>query len=58
MDDEEDEDEDEIPVKEAQGPKGSVIKVVERKPRLASTVWTRLNHVKSEIKKPHSVERY
>lgn len=31
--------------KEVQGPKGSVIKVVSRaKPRVASTVWARLNH--------------
>lgn len=37
------------PVKEVQGPKGSVIKVVQHKPRLASTVWARLNHVKSEV---------
>ncbi|XP_066596823.1 nuclear cap-binding protein subunit 3-like [Prorops nasuta] len=32
---------------EAQGPRGSVIKVVPQKPRVASTVWTRLNNVKS-----------
>ncbi|XP_032689417.1 nuclear cap-binding protein subunit 3-like isoform X2 [Odontomachus brunneus] len=38
-----------IPAKEVQGPKGSVIKVVPPKPRVASTVWARLNHVKSEI---------
>ncbi|XP_034946463.1 nuclear cap-binding protein subunit 3-like [Chelonus insularis] len=34
-----------ISEKEVQGPKGSVIKVVQRaKPRVASTVWARLNH--------------
>lgn len=34
------------------GPKGSVIKVVARKPQIASTVWTRLHRtaVKSEVK--------
>ncbi|XP_054008092.1 nuclear cap-binding protein subunit 3-like [Hylaeus anthracinus] len=37
------------PAKEVQGPKGSVIKVVQHKPRVASTVWARLNHVKSEV---------
>ena len=51
--DEEDEDysdnDSDRPVKEVQGPKGSVIKVVQHKPRLASTVWARLNHVKSEV---------
>jgi len=36
-------------VKEVQGPKGSVIKVVPPKPRIASTVWARLTNVKSEI---------
>ncbi|XP_003394196.2 nuclear cap-binding protein subunit 3 isoform X1 [Bombus terrestris] len=52
---EEDEDEDysdedsDKPAKEVQGPKGSVIKVVQHKPRVASTVWARLNNVKSEI---------
>lgn len=52
---EEDEDEDysdedsDKPVKEVQGPKGSVIKVVQHKPRVASTVWARLNNVKSEV---------
>lgn len=35
--------------KEIQGPKGSVIKVVPPKPRIASTVWARLNRVKSEV---------
>lgn len=49
-DGEEDSAEDsDIPAKEVQGPKGSVIKVVQHKPRLASTVWARLNHVKSEV---------
>ncbi|XP_043788492.1 nuclear cap-binding protein subunit 3-like [Apis laboriosa] len=43
-----DEDSDK-PVKEVQGPKGSVIKVVQHKPRVASTVWARLNNVKSEV---------
>ncbi|XP_076627572.1 uncharacterized protein LOC143344889 [Colletes latitarsis] len=52
---EKDEDEDysdedsDKPAKEVQGPKGSVIKVVQHKPRVASTVWARLNHVKSEV---------
>ncbi|XP_060813025.1 nuclear cap-binding protein subunit 3-like isoform X1 [Bombus pascuorum] len=52
---EEDEDENysaedsDKPAKEVQGPKGSVIKVVQHKPRVASTVWARLNNVKSEI---------
>ncbi|KAG6800132.1 nuclear cap-binding protein subunit 3 [Apis mellifera caucasica] len=52
---EEDEDEDysdedsDKPIKEVQGPKGSVIKVVQHKPRVASTVWARLNNVKSEV---------
>lgn len=52
---EEEEDEDysdedsDRPAKEVQGPKGSVIKVVQHKPRVASTVWARLNNVKSEV---------
>ncbi|XP_033300792.1 nuclear cap-binding protein subunit 3-like isoform X1 [Bombus bifarius] len=52
---EEDEDEDysdedsDKPAREVQGPKGSVIKVVQHKPRVASTVWARLNNVKSEV---------
>ncbi|KAL0129253.1 hypothetical protein PUN28_004154 [Cardiocondyla obscurior] len=47
--DEEDSEEDsDVPAKEVQGPKGSVIKVVPPKPRIASTVWARLNHAKSE----------
>lgn len=52
--DEEDDDDDDsdeasnVPAKEIQGPKGSVIKVVPPKPRIASTVWARLNHAKSE----------
>lgn len=33
--------------KEIQGPKGSVIKVVPPKPRIASTVWARLNQSKA-----------
>lgn len=43
------EEEGDVSAKEVQGPKGSVIKVVPPKPRIASTVWARLNHVKSEI---------
>ncbi|KAL6430913.1 hypothetical protein ACFW04_007009 [Cataglyphis niger] len=47
--DEEDSGEDSnVPAKEVQGPKGSVIKVVPPKPRIASTVWARLNHAKNE----------
>lgn len=48
--DEEDsgEEDSDILAKEIQGPKGSVIKVVPPKPRIASTVWARLNHMKSE----------
>ncbi|KYN30410.1 Uncharacterized protein C17orf85 [Trachymyrmex septentrionalis] len=46
--DEEDSSEEDVLVKEIQGPKGSVIKVVPPKPRIASTVWARLNHAKSE----------
>ncbi|XP_024223361.1 nuclear cap-binding protein subunit 3 isoform X2 [Bombus impatiens] len=52
---EEEEDEDysdedsDKPAREVQGPKGSVIKVVQHKPRVASTVWARLNNVKSEV---------
>ncbi|XP_076387290.1 uncharacterized protein LOC100878601 isoform X1 [Megachile rotundata] len=42
-------DDSDRPAKEVQGPKGSVIKVVQHKPRVASTVWARLNHVKSEV---------
>ncbi|XP_017875252.1 nuclear cap-binding protein subunit 3-like [Ceratina calcarata] len=49
---EEDEDYSDVdsdkPAKEVQGPKGSVIKVVQHKPRVASTVWARLNNVKNE----------
>ncbi|XP_024944567.1 nuclear cap-binding protein subunit 3 isoform X2 [Cephus cinctus] len=45
----EEDDDSELSEKEIQGPKGSVIKVVQRsKPRVASTVWARLNNVKSE----------
>lgn len=43
------EDDSDVPAKEVQGPKGSVIKVVPPKPRIASTVWARLNNVKSEV---------
>lgn len=46
---EDSEEDSDVPAKEIQGPKGSVIKVVPPKPRLASTVWARLNHVKSEV---------
>lgn len=47
--DEKDSDEDSnVLAKEVQGPKGSVIKVVPPKPRIASTVWARLNHTKSD----------
>ncbi|XP_071557984.1 uncharacterized protein [Temnothorax nylanderi] len=48
--DEEDSSEEgsDVPAKEIQGPKGSVIKVVPPKPRIASTVWARLNNTKSE----------
>lgn len=48
--DEEDsgEEDNDVLAKEIQGPKGSVIKVVPPKPRIASTVWARLNHAKSE----------
>lgn len=42
------EEDSDILAKEIQGPKGSVIKVVPPKPRIASTVWARLNHTKSE----------
>lgn len=37
-----------VPAREVQNPQGSVIKVVPPKPRIASTVWARLN-VKSEV---------
>jgi len=47
--DEEDSEEEDMSAKEIQGPKGSVIKVVPPKPRIASTVWARLNHAKSEV---------
>lgn len=45
--DEEEESSDESE-KEVQGPRGSVIKVVQHKPRVASTVWARLNNKKTE----------
>lgn len=44
-----DEEDNDVPAKEIQGPKGSVIKVVPPKPRIASTVWARLNQAKSEV---------
>lgn len=43
------EEDSDVSAKEIQGPKGSVIKVVPSKPRVASTVWTRLNRIKSEV---------
>ncbi|XP_011501541.1 PREDICTED: ESF1 homolog, partial [Ceratosolen solmsi marchali] len=46
--------------KEVQGPKGSVIKVVQHRPKLASTVstvWSRLNHSKID-RNDNSQERY
>ena len=44
----EDSDDSDVSEKEIQGPKGSVIKVVPRvKPRVASTVWARLNNTKT-----------
>ncbi|XP_033229714.1 glutamic acid-rich protein-like [Belonocnema kinseyi] len=48
----------EVSKKEVRGPKGSVIKVVTPKPRIASTVWARLNHksVKSEVKAVNNSE--
>ncbi|EFN78768.1 Uncharacterized protein C17orf85-like protein [Harpegnathos saltator] len=46
-----------VPAKEIQGPKGSVIKVIPPKPRIASTVWTRLNHLKSEINDSYLTNR-
>lgn len=57
-DDEDDSDEEngDVPAKEVQGPKGSVIKVVPPKPRIASTVWARLN-VKSEVSNNNSYSR-
>lgn len=42
------EENNDVPAREVQGPQGSVIKVVPPKPRIASTVWARLN-VKSEV---------
>lgn len=46
-----------VPAKEIQGPKGSVIKVVPPKPRIASTVWARLNHAKTEISDSYLTKR-
>lgn len=42
--DQDDEEESNESEKEVQGPRGSVIKVVQHKPRVASTVWARLNN--------------
>ncbi|XP_046418290.1 nuclear cap-binding protein subunit 3-like isoform X1 [Neodiprion fabricii] len=47
-DDDQESDESERSEKEVQGPRGSVIKVVQHKPRVASTVWARLNNKKTE----------
>lgn len=57
--DEEDsgEEDSDMLAKEVQGPKGSVIKVVPPKPRIASTVWARLNHTKSETSDSHLKKR-
>lgn len=52
-----DSEDSDVEAKEVQGPKGSVIKVVQHKPRVASTVWTRLNNVKSVINSSNSKER-
>lgn len=52
------EEDSDMPAKEIQGPKGSVIKVVPPKPRIASTVWARLNHTKSEASDSYVKKRY
>ncbi|KAL2718830.1 nuclear cap-binding protein subunit 3-like isoform X1 [Vespula squamosa] len=52
-----DSEDSDVEAKEVQGPKGSVIKVVQHKPRVASTVWTRLNNVKSVINSSSLKER-
>ncbi|KAK2581188.1 hypothetical protein KPH14_007990 [Odynerus spinipes] len=52
-----DSEDSDVAAKEVQGPKGSVIKVVQHKPRVASTVWTRLNNVKSVVNSNNSQER-
>ncbi|XP_046739300.1 nuclear cap-binding protein subunit 3-like [Diprion similis] len=49
-DDDQESDESERSEKEVQGPRGSVIKVVQHKPRVASTVWARLNNKKTEYR--------
>jgi len=54
----EDSSEEDVLAKEIQGPKGSVIKVVPPKPRIASTVWARLNHAKSETSDSYLKSRY
>ncbi|XP_012542993.1 nuclear cap-binding protein subunit 3 isoform X2 [Monomorium pharaonis] len=51
------EEDNDVPAKEIQGPKGSVIKVVPPKPRIASTVWARLNHTKSEVNNSYLKKR-
>lgn len=56
-DNEIDSEDSDVEAKEVQGPKGSVIKVVQHKPRVASTVWTRLNNVKSVINSSSLKER-
>ncbi|KAI4502811.1 hypothetical protein M0802_001855 [Mischocyttarus mexicanus] len=52
-----DSEDSDLEAKEVQGPKGSVIKVVQHKPRVASTVWSRLNNVKSVINSSSFKER-
>ncbi|XP_015174415.1 PREDICTED: nuclear cap-binding protein subunit 3-like [Polistes dominula] len=52
-----DSEDSDLEAKEVQGPKGSVIKVVQHKPRVASTVWSRLNSVKSVINSSSLKER-
>ncbi|XP_043504224.1 nuclear cap-binding protein subunit 3-like [Polistes fuscatus] len=52
-----DSEDSDLEAKEVQGPKGSVIKVVQHKPRVASTVWSRLNNVKSVINSNSLKER-
>lgn len=44
----EEDSEEDVSAKEIQGPKGSVIRVVPPRPRIASTVWARLNHGRSK----------
>ncbi|XP_014609202.1 PREDICTED: uncharacterized protein C17orf85 homolog [Polistes canadensis] len=52
-----DSEDSDLEAKEVQGPKGSVIKVVQHKPRVASTVWSRLNNVKSVVNSNSLKER-